>query len=262
MSELWLALGLSVFGAAGILALAYLIWHWRTRSMVQMSRPSPYDDEFDWRTVTTTVDWYILRHLQDQKRMPKSQMFLDDDRQHNDLLNSYALHQLKERGIHLQPVASTLTEGVRPDDATHYLPRYFPDEELDSVLVAFKHKLIAKRLRSTIGYLNRITESRGEPLESFAGLRPGYTPFVPEAYVAFYSDLVAEADDFDREAGIRDKMRVLAVRMLFPAKEQELNYWRDRKLKTYQIPVPVAKDAIAGWFYLDLAQVPTADSRK
>jgi hypothetical protein len=257
-----LALGLSVLGAAVILILSYLIWHWRTRSMVQMSQPSPYDDEFDRRTITTTLDWYILRHLQDQRRMPQRQAFLSEDRQYNALLNSYAIHQLQKQGIHLQPIASTLTEGLRPDDATHYLPRYFPDQELDSALVMFKHELIAKRLLSTIGYLSRITESRAEPLESFAELRAGYTPFVPDAYVTFYNDLVAEADDFDRAAGIRDKMRVLAVRMVFPAKEQEFNYWRDRKLKTYQVPTPVAKDAIAGWFYLRFEEVPTADSRK
>ena len=261
MDQLWLVLGLSILGVLVILAVSYVIRRWRTRGMVRMDRPSPYDEQFDRRTVTTTLDWYILRHLQDQRMMPKRQPFLDEDRRHNALLNRYAVHQLKKQDIDLQSVASTLEEGVRPDDAAHYLPRYFPDAELDSALVMFKHELIGKRLLSTIGYLRRIKSNRAEPLESFAELKPGYTPFVPDAYVTFYNDLVAEADDFEREPGIREKMRVLAVRMIFPGKQPQLDYWRERKLKTCQIPTPVAKDAIEGWFYLDLGDIPTVDSK-
>ena len=257
----WLVLGVSVLGVVLILALAYVLRWWQTRDVLHMDRPSPYDDEFDRPTVTKTLDWYILRHLEDQRRMPKHQKFLDDDREHNAFLNRYAVHHFAKRNIALQPVASTLTDGARPDDATHYFPRYFPDEELDSALVMFKHKLIAKRLLSTIGYLKRITRSRGEPLETFAELRPGYTPFVPDAYVTFYNDLVAEADALDREPGLRDKLRILAVRMIFPGKQQELDYWKDRKIgKTYQIPMPVARDAIQGWFYLEPSDIPMVDS--
>ena len=260
MSEVWIALGLSILGVLVILAIAYLIRWWRTRGVVHMDSPSPYDEAFDRATVTATLDWYVLRHLQDQRMMPKRQKFLDDDRRHNDLLNRYAVHQLKKQDIELQSVASTLVEAARPDDVTHYLPRYFPDNELDSALVMFKHELIAKRLLSTIGYLKRIKESRSEPLESFADLKGGYTPFVPDAYVTFYNDLVAEADDFDRGPGIREKMRVLAVRMIFPGKETELNYWHEREVQTWQIPAPVARDAIEGWFYLEFSDVPTAQT--
>lgn len=261
MAELWVALGLSVLGVLIILAVSYVVQRWRTRGMVGMDRPSPYDDEFDRRAITTTLDWYILRHLEDQRRMPKRQRFLDEDRRHNGLLNRYVVHQFKKQKIDLDPIASTLEESVRPDDAAHYLARYFPDAELDSALVMFKHELIGKRLLSTIGYLRRIRTNRAKPLTSFAALKPGYTPFVPDAYVTFYNDLVAEADDFEREAGIRERMRVLAVRMIFPGNEPQLNYWRDRKVETYQIPTPVARDAIEGWFYLDLDAVPTVDSK-
>ena len=259
MADLWAALGLSVLGVLIILVVSYVIQRRRTRGMVGMHGPSPYDEEFDRRTIKTTLDWYILRHLQDQRRMPKRQRFLDEDREHNALLNRYAVHQLKKHKIDLEPIASTLEESVRPDDAAHYLPRYFPDAELDSALVIFKHELIGKRLLSTIGYLRRIKANRAKPLGSFAALKPGHTPFVPDAYVTFYNDLVAEADDFERDAGIREKMRALAVRMIFPGKAAELNYWRDRKIETYQIPTPVAKDAIEGWFYLELHAVPTVD---
>jgi len=133
---------------------------------------------------------------------------------------------------------------------------------LDSALVMFKHELIGKRLLSTIGYLRRIKGSRGEPLASFSELRPGCTPFVPDAYVTFYNDLVAEADDFDRQEGIREKMRVLAARMIFPCNEQQFDYWREREVETCQVPTPVARDAIEGWFYLKLSDIPTVDTGK
>jgi len=260
VSELWLALGLSVLGVLVILGMSYLVWRWRTRGMVHMDSPSPYDEEFDRQTITSTLDWYILRHLQDQRLMPKRQTFLDQDRQHNALLNRYATHQIKKQNIEIPPVSSTLTDGLRPDDAAHYLPRYFPDEPLDSALVMYKHELIAKRLLSTIGYLHRIRKSRAERLEEFGDLRPGYTPFVPDAYVTFYNDLVAEGESFDHEPGIREKIRILAIRMIFPAREKELNYWRGRDAETCQIPIPVAKNAIEGWFYLKFSDVPTADT--
>ena len=226
--------------------------------MIPMDESNSYDSEYDRRTVAAALDWYILRHLEDQRHMPKRQRFLEEDRQYNDLLNRYTLHQLKKEGMELEPVASTLTESLRPADATHYIPRYFPDEELDSALVMYKHELIVKRLLDTIAYLNRIMDARGERLGSFSELMSNYTPFVPDAYVTFYNDLVAEADDFDRELGIREKMRKLAVRMIFPAKEQELNYWKERTLDTYQVPTNIAREAIEGWFYLTLDDIPTA----
>lgn len=258
VSQLWIALGLSLVGVLAVLGVAYLIWRWRTRGMLHMDRPSPYDELFDRRTVTTTLDWYILRHLQDQRRMPRRQTFLQADRDHDSLLNDYTVHELKKQGIVLAPMTSNATESIRPDDATDYLPRYFPDDEMDSALVMFKHELIAKRLLSTIGYLKRIKESRAEPLKSFDDLHPGNTPFAPDAYVTFYNDLVAEADDFEREPGIREAMRKLVVRMVFPARRQEFDYWRDRNIGVFQIPTPVARDAIEGWFYLDWKEIPTA----
>jgi hypothetical protein len=256
--QLALVITISVLGVSLVLGLIYLIWRWRTCDMVRMDEHSPYDETFDRRTISTTLDWFILRHLQDQRCMPARQRFLDADREHNDLLNRYALHQLRKQHITLQPIASTLTEAVRPPDAAHYLPRYFPDQELDSALVMLKHELIAERLLATISYLKRITNSRAESLRSFAELRGGHIPFVPDAYVTFYNDLVGEADDFDREPGIREKMRLLAVRMIFPARRQEFDYWQERRLQTYQIPIPVARDAVEGWFYLKPEDVPTA----
>ena len=262
MTQVSLVLVLSVAGVLIILGLVWLISRWRTRGMIHMDRPSPYDDQFDRRAVSTTLDWYILRHLQDQRLMPQRQRFLDEDRRHNEFLNRYTVHHLRKQQIELQPMASTLEEGVRPEDATHYLPRYFPDAEMDSALVMFKHELIAKRLLFTIGYLRRIRQSRGEPLAAFSDLKPGFTPFVPQAYVTFYNDLVAEADAFDHQEGIREKMRVLAARMVFPCNEQQFNYWRDRQVETFQVPTPVARDAIEGWFYLDLSDIPTVDTGK
>jgi len=46
--------------------------------------------------------------------------------------------------------------------------------------------------------------------------------------------------------------------MVFPARKQEFDYWKDRGLRTCQVPVAVARDAIEGWFYLDLNDVPVA----
>ena len=220
--------------------------------------PGPWDRMFDRETVLPSLDWYILRHLEDQRRMPRRQAFLDDDRRHNDLLNRYFIHQMSKQGVRMTPTASTLTESVRPDDVTHYFPRYFPDAELDSALAMYKHELIANRLIDTIAYVHRLRDGRAVPLTTFAGLRPGFTPLVPDAYVAFYNDLVGAADGFDRENGLRDKMRVLAVRMLFPAKEPQFNYWRARGYETFQIPLPVAREAVTTWFFLKESDVPLA----
>jgi hypothetical protein len=217
-----------------------------------------WDKEFDRETVLPSLDWYILRHLEDQRRMPLRQAFLDDDRRHNDLLNRYVIHQMSKQGVRMTPPASTLTESVRPDDVAHYFPRYFPDAEMDSALAMYKHELIANRLIDTIAYVHRLRDGRAAALTAFAGIRPGFTPFVPDAYVAFYNDLVGAADSFDREKGLRDTMRVLAVRMLFPAKEPQFDYWRARGYETLQIPLAVAREAVTSWFFLKESDVPLA----
>ncbi len=208
--------------------------------------------------LATTLDWYILRHLEDQRRMPGTQRFLDEDRRRNEILNNVAIERLGTDGIDLEIPASTRTEGIRPPDATHYLPRYFPDEEFDSALAMFKHEMIAHRLLETISRLHLLRDSGAVPLGRMNTRRPGYTPFIPDAYVTFYNDIIAGADDFDREDGLREKMRVLALRVVFPNEEKEVEYWRDRRFEILQVPARSAREMLAGWFHTDPAEVPLA----
>ena len=262
MVEVGIVIGLCVLGVLVIMGVAWLLHLRRGRRTRRFDQPFPYDDKFNRKTITAVLDWYIFRHLEDQRRMPTKQAFLEEDRQKNAVLNRYAAHLVAKQNRPVTVVPSTLSESIRSETAETYVPRYFPDDDADDALAAVKHELIARRLVSTSGYLRRIEQTRAEPLASFADLKRGYTPFVREGYTTFYNDLVAEADAPDREAGVREKLRVLAVRMIFPAKEPELDYWQDRGLKICQVPTPVARDAIQGWFYLDLEDVPVVESTK
>ncbi len=227
------------------------------RRMRELPTPEPFDRTFHRDSVLPSLDWYILRHLEDQERMPARLVFLDADRAHNDLLNRYSSHRLSKEEIRFKPPPSTLAEMIRPEGAAHYIPRYFPDEEYDAALAMYKHELIAHRLIDTIAYLHRLRDG-ARPLADFSRLFAGHTPFVPDAYIAFYNDLVASGEDFDRVEGLREKMRVLAARMLFPARECEMAYWKSRGFETLQIPLPAAREAVTDWFLLDADDVPLA----
>ena len=260
--ELSLAIVLSALAAAVVTWGVVRLRMRRAGLPPHFNQPLPYDDAFSRRTVTSTLDWYILRHLEDQRRVPIRQQFLDEDRQHNAILNHYVAHLLSKDNPDVVPSPSTLSETIRADDNSDYVPQYFPDADLDDSLAFLKHELIAGRLVSTSEYIQRIAATRAESLDAFDELKLEHTPFVPGAYAAFYNDLVAEADAFDYHSGIREKMRVLAVRMIFPATRKEFDYWKERELRTSQVPAPVARDAIEGWFYLDLEEVPIVNRQR
>jgi len=256
--DVWIAIGLCLLGVLGVMGAAWLVHLRRVRRVRHFDQPFPYDDKFNRAVITPILDWYILGHLADQRRLPLRQGFLEEDRERNAILNRYAAHLLARDGRGVRVVPSTLSESVRAPDADDYVPLYFPDDDPDDALAHFKHELIARRLVSTAGYLERIEQTRAEPLDAFDDLKPGCTPFVREAYTTFYNDLVAEADAPDRESGIREQIRALAVRMVFPARAPEFDYWKSRGLRTSQVPAPVARDAVQGWFYLQPDQVPLA----
>jgi len=219
-------------------------------------RSVPYDDEFDRKSVNTVLDWYILRHIEDQAHQPVEQRFLDADRANNDFLNRYYCRLLSKEGVEVALMPSTLEVARRDSGSTVYAPKYFPDQRLDENLVVFKHERIARRLVRTVEYLQRLSREVGEPLGSAEELKPGHWPFVPEGYTAFYNNLVATGQDLDREPGIREQMRKLAAQLVFPRFREHIEFWLEKGLALQQIPEVVARDALQGWFYLEVPPKP------
>jgi hypothetical protein len=251
-------LALCVLGTAVLLGLTVLLRARRAQREAPPDEPLPYDDRFDRRTIITTLDWYILRHLEDRRHRPAETVFLDDDRHHNDVLNRYVAHRLSAEGDEVPAVPSSLSETIRAGTPRHYTPGYFPDAELDGPLGRLKDELISNRYLSTIAHLERIKHNRAESLRDLDRLKPGCTPFVCDAYVTFYEDLVLRADAHLHQDGLREKLRLLAVRMVFPGDARQVAYWRDRGLQVSQVRLALARDTVEGWFYLDPSEVPLA----
>ena len=153
-------------------------------------------------------------------------------------------------------VPSTATTSERPADAKAYVPRYFPDAELDSALLMFKHERIGRRLVNTVNYLERLRRQAAEPLESFDALKPGWCPFVPDGYAAFYNNLIATGQDLDQAEGLREEIRKLAGHIVFPRFREHYDFWAGKNVTIYQIPEPLARDALEGWFYLEVPAKP------
>ena len=250
--ELLLAIVIPVV-ALVLVGTGILVWHRHaTANVIRTTEANPYNAEFDRKAINTALDWYILRHLEDQVRMPVVQRFLDIDRQYNDLLNRFARHVLKLEGIEMEMVHSTAKTSERPAAAKAYVPRYFPDAEMDSALVMFKHERIGRRHVNTVQYLERLRRRVVDPLKSFEALRPGCCPFVPDGYTVFYNNLIATGQDFDGTEGLREEMRKLAAQMVFPRFREHYDFWVDKGVTIYQIPDAWARDALEGWFYLDV----------
>ena len=258
---MWVWVTLVVLGFGTLAAVAALLWGRRQAvrtegQLLQQQVSSPYDDEFDRKSVNTVLDWYILRHIEDQVRVPVEQRFLDEDRAKNDFLNRYYCHLLAREAVLLKPVPSPLKTAKRDQKGQPYSPGYFPDQTYDQNLVTFKHERIAARLVKTVEYLRRLRDEAAEPLESSEKLKPGYWPFVPDGYAAFYNNLVATGQDLDQEPGIREQMRKLAAHLVFPRFTEHIEFWADKGLTLYQIPEVIARDVLEGWFYLEVPRRP------
>ncbi len=251
---MWLVPALVV--SMGLAALAAWLWtRRRAGRLAEIEAAGPYDDLFDRKTVNTVLDWYILRYLEDQTLRPAEQRFLEIDRAHNDLLNRYYRHLLAREGVLVDPVPSTLEASRRGDD-DDYRPMYFPDAIRDDNLVRYKHERIARRLVKTVENLERLKQRAAEPLDGLDALKPGCWPFVPDGYAVFYRHLVATRQDLDREPGLREQMRKLAAHLVFPRFKEHIAFWADKGLTLYQIPEILARDALEGWFYLDVPPRP------
>ena len=240
----------------GLVLLSVVLWRRRSsRLTLAFGSAVPYDDQFDRKSVNSVLDWYVLRHLEDQTRLPTEQRFLKTDFERNDFLNRYYRHLLAREGVDVPLMGSTRQLGRRQPGQT-YQPAYFPDETYDEDLVTFKHVRIAGRLVKTVGYLSRLQSKAAEPLYGIETLKEGYWPFVPEGYSAFYNNLIATGQDFDQDPEVREQMRRLVAHLLFPRFAEHVAFWADKGLTVYQIPEVIARDALEGWFYLDVPPRP------
>lgn len=255
---MWLAITIVLLGFGVLAVMAAVLWGSRNRVRIaqEQQTSSSYDDEFNRKSVNTILDWYILRHLEDQARVPAEQRFLAADRTNNDFLNRYYVHLLNKEGAQIKPVASTLESSRRDQEGGSYTPQYFPDQTHDENLVTFKHERIARRLVRTVEYLERLKEEAAEPLVNLEALKPGYWPFVPGGYTAFYNNLIATGQDLDQEPGVREQMRKLAAHLVFPRFKEHVEFWSDKGLELCQLPEIIARDMLEGWFYLDVPPRP------
>ena len=84
---------------------------------------------------------------------------------------------------------------------------------------------------------------------SFASGKHGTT-------TAMFDRLNFVGQDFDQDSGIREQMRRLAAHLVFPRFKEHIDFWADKGLVIYQIPEVIARDALQGWFYLDIPPRP------
>lgn len=255
---MWTLITLAVVFCAALITVAAFLWGRRNQKKVAggLNTSGPYDDAFDRKSVYTVLDWYVLRHLEDEVRVPVEQRFLDADRANNDFLNRYYCHLLAKEGALAEPMPSTLESFKRDPKSTEYTPCYFPDQLRDENLVTFKHERIARRLVKTVEYLQRLRDEAAEPFESLEKLKPGFWPFVPDGYTAFYNNLVATGQNMDQDPAIREQMRKLAAHLVFPRFKEHIDFWADKGLTLYQLPEILARDVLTGWFYLDVPPRP------